>query len=104
MPAFVGAERVPGRMAGAAMSDSLDEITAAIPFRALLLVGLEDARPEEQRIPDPHHHAVVQRPAQFWRGRLVADGCQHREIGADRQYVVPGEFSEIGGGECRVIT
>ncbi len=32
------------------MPDTLHEITAAVPFGALLLVGLEDARPEKARI------------------------------------------------------
>src|SRR5258707_7915345 len=55
----VGAEQVLGRVAGAAMRRARDEIAAAIPFRAFLLVRLEYAGPEEQEIPDAHHHAVI---------------------------------------------
>src|SRR6202158_2117628 len=55
--ALVGAKNVLGRVACAAMRRAGDEITAAIPFRAFLLVRLEDAGPGEQQIPGPHHFA-----------------------------------------------
>ena len=51
LAALVGAEHVLRRVAGAAMAGALDQIAAAIPFRAFLLVGLEDAGPEEQQVP-----------------------------------------------------
>src|SRR5882724_2643460 len=53
-PAPVRAKHVLRRVAGAAMRKPRDEISAAIPGRALVLVGLEDARLEEQVIPGPH--------------------------------------------------
>src|SRR3954454_5615409 len=58
------------RMAGAAMAEPGDEITAPIPRRALALVRLEQARLEIHHIPDPHQAAIAKRPAQF--RRLVA--------------------------------
>jgi hypothetical protein len=39
LAAFVGAKHVLRRMAGAAMPGAFDQIAAAIPFRALLLIG-----------------------------------------------------------------
>src|SRR6266446_3411202 len=56
---LVGAENVLGGVAGAAMRRARDEITAAIPFRAFLLVRLEYAGPEEQEIPGAHDDAVI---------------------------------------------
>ena len=85
------------------MRDAFDEIAAAIPLRALVLVRLENAGPEEQEIPAPHHHAVIQRPAQLRRRRLVRKRRQRREIGADRQDVVARQFGEIRIGEGRII-
>src|ERR1700694_2076030 len=61
LAALLRAKEILGRVAGAAMRRALDQIAAAIPFDALALVGLEDARPEEGEIPDAHQHAVVQR-------------------------------------------
>src|SRR3978361_473901 len=52
--ASVCAEHVLWGVAGAAMRGPLDQITAAIPFRGLLLVRLENAGPEEQQIPAAH--------------------------------------------------
>ena len=71
LAAFVGAKHVLRRVAGAAMADALDQIAAAIPFRALLLVRLQNAGLEEQPVPAAHHDAIVQRPAQFGRRRGV---------------------------------
>src|ERR1700737_3436110 len=85
------------------MRGTRDEITAAIPFRAFLLVRLEYAWPEEQIIPGPHHHAVVQRPAQFRRSLGILEWRQRRAIGPDRQQVVAGECREVWIGKRRVI-
>ena len=87
----VGAEHVLRRMARAAMRHALDQIAAAIPFRALLLVGLEDAGPEEQPIPDrasPRGSSAAS--AIRGGGVRVANRRQRREIGADRQDVLRG--------------
>src|SRR5258708_3462624 len=103
MAALVCAEHVFGRVAGAAMRGTRDEITAAIPFRAFLLVRLEYAWPEEHIVPGPHHHAVIQRPAQFRRPLGILEWRQRREIGPDRQQVIAGEFRETRIGKRRVI-
>src|SRR5206468_6361014 len=47
LAASVRAKHVLRRMAGAAMGDALDQIAAAIPFRALLLVRHQNAGLEE---------------------------------------------------------
>src|SRR6266404_8567597 len=85
------------------MRGARDEIAAAIPFRAFLLVRFEYAGPEEQEIPGAHDDAVIQRPAQFRRRRTVGNRRQRREIGADRQQIVAGQFREVGIGKSRVI-
>ena len=101
--ALARAEHVLGRVASTAMRDAFDQIAAAVPFRAFLLVGLEDARPEEQPIPAPHHHAVIERPAQFRRRRAVLNWRERREVGADRQQVVADHLGEVGIGERGVV-
>src|SRR5689334_6626338 len=88
---LVRAEDVFRRVACAAMGGASDQIAAAIPFRTFLLVRLEDAWFEEQEIPAAHHESMVERPPQFRRGPLVADGSKRREIGTDREQVVAGE-------------
>ena len=50
---FVGAERVLGRVAAAAMAEAVDQIGAAIPFRRLAGVGLEIVAVEEEQVPRP---------------------------------------------------
>src|ERR1700674_4129433 len=87
LAALLGAEEIPGRVACAAMRGALDQIAAAIPFRALVLIRLEDAGPEEGKIPDPHQHAVVQRPTQLRGGWRVSHRRKRSEIGPDRQHV-----------------
>ncbi len=98
-----GAERVLRRVAGAAMGEGFDEVATAIPVRTLALVRLDDSRREEQCVPGAHQHAIVERPAQLRRRRLVVDRRQRREIGADRQDVVADQFREIRVREGRVI-
>ncbi len=103
MVAFVGAEQVLGRVARTAMRHALDQIGAAIPVRAFLLIGLEYPGPEEQIIPDAHQCTVVERPSQVGRWRGIAERRQRRKIGADCEQVVAGKFREIGIGERRIV-
>src|SRR5437879_1625104 len=65
LAALAGAKHVLRRMAGAAMRDALDQVAAAIPFRALLLVRRQNAGLEEQPVPAAHHDAIIERPAQL---------------------------------------
>ena len=86
------------------MRRAFDQITAAIPFRALVLIRLEYARPEEGKIPGAHQRAVVQRPAQlrgWWR---VSDRRERIEIGPDRQRIGLYHFCEMRVGERGVVT
>ena len=85
------------------MAGALDQIAAAIPFRALLLIGHQNARLEEQPVPAAHDDAIVEGPAQLQRRRRVPDRRQRRQIGPDRQDVLAGQFREIRVGEGRVI-
>ena len=85
------------------MADALDQIAAAIPFRALLLVRHQDAGLEEQPVPAAHHDAIVERKAQLGRARRIAHRRQRRQIGADRQNVLARQLREIRIGEGRVI-
>src|SRR4029077_13790583 len=99
LAALFRAEDVLGRVARAAMRRTFHQIAAPIPFRALALVGLENAGPEECDIPGPHQHAVVQRPAQLRRWWRVSDRWERAEIGPDRQHIAAYHFREIGVGE-----
>src|SRR5205814_5419100 len=65
------------------MCDALDQIAAAIPLRALLLIGHQNAGLEEQPVPAPHHHAVVERPAQLGFARRIEIGrasCREKSV------------------------
>jgi len=85
------------------MAGAFDQVAAAIPVRALLLVRHQDARFEEQPVPAAHQHAVVQRPTQVRRRGGILHRRQRRQIGPDRQNVGAGEFGEIRIGEGRVV-
>ena len=85
------------------MRDALDQIAAAIPLRALLLVRHQDAGLEEQPVPAAHHEAIVERKAQFGRARRIAHRRQRRQIGADGKNVLARQFREVRIGEGRVI-
>ena len=85
------------------MRDALDQIAAAIPLRALLLVRHQNAGLEEQPVPAAHHDAIVERPAQLGRTRRMAHRRQRRQIGADGENVLARQFREIRIGEGRVI-
>src|SRR5712671_6571343 len=69
LAALVGAKDVLRRMAGAAMADTFDQIAAAIPFRALLLIGHQKAGLEEQPVPAAHDDPVIEGPAQLRQRR-----------------------------------
>ena len=103
LAAPVGAKDVLRRMAGAAMAGAFDQIATAIPFRALLLIGHQNARLEEQPVPAAHEDAIIQRPAQLRLTRRISHRRQRRQIGPDRENVMAGQFGEIRVGEGRVI-
>ena len=65
LAAFVGAECVLRRVAGAAMARPFDQIGAAIPFRALVRIGPEGAGLEEHQVPAAHEDAMIERPGQL---------------------------------------
>src|SRR4051794_10139251 len=90
-------------MARAAMRGTLDQITAAIPVSALVLIGFEDARLQEKPVPGAHHNAVVKWPAQLRLLRGVAERRQGGEVSPDCEQIITRHFREIGIGERRVI-
>src|SRR3569832_960986 len=69
-----GAEKALRCMAGAAMAEAFDQIAAAIPLSAFVLGGLENARTEEGKVPQPHQRTIVQRPIELASRRRVIDG------------------------------
>src|SRR5262249_44257775 len=97
------AKDILGRVTNPAMADTFDQVAAAIPVWALLLVRFEDTGLEKKEIPHSHEHAKVQREAQAWLRRFVLIRPKGREIGADRKNVVAREFREIGVWEGRII-
>ena len=76
------------RVAGAAMRGPLHQEGAAVPFGRLLRIGLEFARGEIQRIPDPHRGADVERERQRVGDHRILYRRDGLEIGADREHVV----------------
>ena len=99
----IGTEGILRRMTCAAVAGAIDQICAAIPFRALCRVESECARLEEQRIPAAHDDPMIEWPSQRHRGAGVADCRQCREIGFDRQHVRAGHSREIGIGKRRIV-
>src|ERR1700722_3276316 len=99
---LVAAEKGFRRVASRAMPRTLHQISAAIPSRRLLGVGLEFAFSEIQRIPGPHRQTDVERERQRVRFDRLVYRLDGREISADRQNVVTGHLG-VGGKRHRGV-
>ena len=86
------------RVAFAAMRQRFGEIGAAIPFRALRRIGLEAGVRIEQRRPEHHRPALVERKGERVFRRRRMHRRQAEQIGLDRQRVGVGH---IGVGRVR---
>src|SRR5712691_3258826 len=82
-------------MAGAAMRETLGEISAAVPLLALRRVLLIRALPQEQKLPAGEQHAYVQRKGNLVRRRRRAHGFARHEKRVERARVVAREQSEV---------
>src|SRR3569832_1003782 len=98
-----GAEKALRCVAGAAKAEAFDQIAAAIPLSAFVLVGLENARTEESEVPQSHQRTIVQLPIELASRRRVVDGIERLEVGAEREDVVARYFREMRVGERRVF-
>ena len=79
--------KIARRMTIAAMAERLDEISAAVPIRRLILVRPEPMRRLEQRVPEHHQIALVERKGHVirrWRG---VHGLKAEQVGFDREHV-----------------
>ncbi len=90
--------QVSRRMAFAAMRQRLGEIGAPVPFRALGGVGLETPIRIEQRRPEDHRPALVERKHQRIFGSRRAHRRQAEQIGLDRQSI---RIGHVGIGRKR---
>ncbi len=97
--ALLGAERVARRMAAAAMAEALDEIGAAVPLLGFGGIGLEFARPVEQRIPARKQRAEVEREGERIRRRRGAHRRLGHQVGVERLHVGVAGLGEMGVGE-----
>src|SRR5262245_57429014 len=75
------------RMTIAAMTESLDEIGATIPVSRLTLVRPKAIPWLEQRIPEHHQVALIEREGHVVRRRCVAHRLETEQVGLDREYV-----------------
>src|SRR5712691_11387362 len=82
-------------MAGAAMRETLGEISAAVPLLALRRVLLIRALPQEQKLPAGEQHAYVQRKGNLVRRWRRAPGFARHEKRVERARVVAREQSEV---------
>ena len=89
-------------MAFAAMRQRLGEIGAAVPLRRLRGVGLEARIRIEQRRPETHRPALVERERQRIGGRRRMHRRQAEQIGLDRQRIGVGDVG-VGGVRHRRI-
>ncbi len=91
-----------GRVTGAAMRSTFDDIGAAIPFRGFLRIGLIASCCEIQRVPEHHRQADVQRERQPIRKHLVVDWGNRRKISAQSQHIVVCHLGVRWIGHCRI--
>ncbi|HVI63578.1 MAG TPA: hypothetical protein VM910_13485 [Bradyrhizobium sp.] len=96
------AQRITRRMARAAMRETLDQIGAAIPFRALRRIGPIGPAMKKQQLPARDHKALIE-----WKGKLVlalwcTNGLACHQIGVERVVVLIADMREVIVGECRI--
>ncbi len=99
-----GEAEVAGRVALVAMTQRGREVGASVPLGGLLRIGLESRALEEDRIPESHGPALVERKAQRGRRGLLVHRWQAEQVGLDRQGVAAAECRVGRVGECRVKT
>ena len=93
------AQRVPRRMAGAAMAKTFDEIGAAIPDFRFACVGLERLGLMEQRVPSRQQRAKVERKPQRVVRRFRARWRLRHQPGIERLQVGIANLGEMGVGK-----
>src|SRR3984957_15264703 len=89
-------------MAFAAMGKRLDQIGAAVPFRALIGVRLETPVRVEHHRPYADRPALIERKGEGIGNRRCADRLEAEEIGLDGERVSVREISVTGEGHCGV--
>ena len=96
---LLGEQQVARRMAGPAMAESRDQVSAAIPFRRLGQIDAEAPGFEVQGI--PQHHRPAHREQQAVLGRSVAHRRHRTKIGVDRHDFGVADFRKRRVGKGR---
>ncbi len=98
----LGAERVARGVARAAMRQALDQIGAAIPFRALCRIRLVGPAMQEQQLPTRDHDPLVEgkRELVLTRGRMYR--LARHQVGVERAIVLVADIGEVIVGESRI--
>lgn len=84
------------------MPEPLGEISAVIPFGALIRIRLEFARLEEQFVPACHADADIERKRQLVRSNRIVHGRHGVEIGPDRECVVARDLCIVSVRHRRI--
>src|ERR1700757_1159827 len=89
-------------MTGSAMTETFDEIVAAVPHIRLCWIGLKHAGLEIDQIPGGRSRSanVERKPQLVWLN-LVADRIQGAQIGPDRRHIVTSDLGVGGIGHRR---
>src|SRR5258708_30164641 len=102
---FIGAEGVFRGMTAGAMPQAIEEISAAVPLRRLLRIGLEIMAVEEEQIPCADEGTEIERKSQVVFRRRIADCRDAHQIDEDRVVVLAAREPEpgIGKGGVEVV-
>ena len=102
VPRFLRAQRIARGVAGAAMCQSLDQIGAAVPFRAFRAVGTIGAMAQEQQLPARDDDALIERKRQLVVAGRLANRPPRHEIRIERAVVFVGNIGEMIIGKGRI--
>ncbi|OWW20215.1 hypothetical protein AYR66_12630 [Noviherbaspirillum denitrificans] len=89
------AERCAAGMAGAAVSEPLDEVGATVPLRWPIRIRLIAAGREIQRAPEREEDALVVREAQFVLAVRLAHRRERPEVGKHRVRICACDFGVV---------
>ena len=84
------------------MREPLDQIGAAIPFRALGAVRLVGAAMQEQELPAGDQDAVIERKGKLVFARRRADRLPRHQVSVKRAIILIADIGEMIVGKCRV--
>src|SRR5947207_14899270 len=89
-------------MAGAAMREPLDQIGAAIPFRALGAVRTVTAGMQKQQLPARDQDAIIERKGKLVLASRRANRLARHQEGVERAIILIADIGEVIIGKCRI--